>query len=102
MRERSDADTLTREKQHHDRWAYELKIDQIMVKRSFEASTAPENRFILRKMGKIENKRLLRLNAVLVKVASTSLSKVPVALPRTTLPACSIKPSFLQESIKLP
>jgi SAM-dependent methyltransferase len=58
MRERSGTDTLAREKQHHDRWAHELEIDQIMVKRSFEASTAPENRFILRKMGKLEDKRL--------------------------------------------
>ena len=61
MRERSGADTLAREKQHHDRWAHEFEIDQIMVKRSFEASTAPENRFILRKMGKLEDKRLLEV-----------------------------------------
>ncbi|NES95878.1 MAG: class I SAM-dependent methyltransferase [Desertifilum sp. SIO1I2] len=54
-------DTLSRERQFHDRWASSIEVDGIRVADYFEACTAPENRFILRNMGDFRGKRLLDL-----------------------------------------
>jgi len=59
--DKSTADTLARERQHHDQWASDIDIDKVLVRESFEASTAPENRFILNKLGSLEGKTLLDL-----------------------------------------
>jgi len=45
-------DFLTRER--HDQWASTIDVEGIKVKDYFEACTAPENRFILRHMGRLE------------------------------------------------
>ena len=50
-----------KEKRFHDQWASTIDVEGIKVKDYFEASTAPENRFILRHMGNISGKRLLDL-----------------------------------------
>jgi ubiquinone/menaquinone biosynthesis C-methylase UbiE len=54
-------DILKREKGFHDSWAHTINIDEVMVDESFEASTSPENRFILSKLGDIKNKKILDL-----------------------------------------
>ena len=61
MSEKSTADTLARERQHHDQWAADLDIDKVLVRESFEVSTAPENRFILKQLGSLEGKKILDL-----------------------------------------
>ncbi len=54
-------DVFDKEKRFHDQWASTIDVEGIRVKDYFEASTAPENRFILRHMGNISGKRLLDL-----------------------------------------
>ncbi len=54
-------DVFDKEKRFHDQWASTIDVEGIKVKDYFEASTAPENRFILRHMGNISGKRLLDL-----------------------------------------
>lgn len=49
------------ERQFHDAWAATIDIDGIRVADYFTACTAPENRFILDKMGEVAGKRLLDL-----------------------------------------
>ncbi len=61
MHRKTTAEALARERKHHDQWAADLDIDKILVKESFEASTAPENRFILKQLGSLEGKKLLDL-----------------------------------------
>ncbi len=52
---------LERERSFHDRWAESISVDGIKVTDYFEASTAPENRFILSHLGDVTGKRLLDL-----------------------------------------
>ncbi|OCQ99693.1 methyltransferase type 11 [Oscillatoriales cyanobacterium USR001] len=54
-------DTLKKERQFHDDWASTIDVDGIKVKDYFEACTAPENRFILKQLGDIKDKKLLDL-----------------------------------------
>jgi ubiquinone/menaquinone biosynthesis C-methylase UbiE len=54
-------ETLKKERLFHDAWAAAIDVDGIRVADYFEACTAPENRFILRKMGNLQGKRLLDL-----------------------------------------
>ncbi|MBF0103111.1 MAG: SAM-dependent methyltransferase, partial [Desulfobacterales bacterium] len=50
-----------REKDFHDKWASEIDVDKIDVKKYFEGSTSPENRFIISYMGDIKDKNVLDL-----------------------------------------
>ena len=52
-------DILERERTFHDRWAASIDVDGISVRDYFEASTAPENRFILGQLGDLEGKTML-------------------------------------------
>ena len=61
MHHKTTVEALARERQHHDQWAADLDIDKILVRESFEASTAPENRFILKQLGNLDGKKLLDL-----------------------------------------
>lgn len=61
MSEKSTADALARERQHHDEWAADIDLDKVLVRESFEASTAPENRFIVKNLGNLKGKKLLDL-----------------------------------------
>ena len=56
-----DSISLSRERAHHDKWASQVETDNIDVDKFFEASTAPENRFILEKLGDIRGKSILDL-----------------------------------------
>ncbi len=52
---------LNRERAFHDLWALSLDLKKINVRTAFEGSTAPENRFILSKIGSLKGKYLLDL-----------------------------------------
>jgi len=52
---------LARERSQHDKWAEETDVEKIKVETFFEASTAPENRFILSKLGDLAGKTILEL-----------------------------------------
>ena len=63
MKTQSVNNILAREKSFHDKWAQDTVVEDLLVNESFQAITAPENRFILRKMGDLGNKRLLDIGA---------------------------------------
>jgi SAM-dependent methyltransferase len=52
---------LYREQVFHDRWAHTICVDGIRVADYFESCTAPENRFILQRLGDVRGQRLLDL-----------------------------------------
>lgn len=52
---------LNREREFHNQWALSLDLERINVKAAFEGSTAPENRFIMAKVGKLAGKYILDL-----------------------------------------
>jgi ubiquinone/menaquinone biosynthesis C-methylase UbiE len=52
---------LAKEQEFHDRWAAAIDVDGIQVRDYFEACTAPENRFILKRLGDVSGKYLLDL-----------------------------------------
>ena len=58
---RQENDALSRERAHHDTWASEIDVAEIPVETYFEASTCPENRYIISKIGTVRGKRLLEL-----------------------------------------
>jgi len=47
----------------HDRWAESTDPDQLLIKESFEAITAQENRFILDLLGDVRGKRILDIGS---------------------------------------
>lgn len=56
-----DSDRLAKERVFHDAWACTIDVDGIRVQDYFEACTAPENRFILQKLGEVQGLSLLDL-----------------------------------------
>jgi ubiquinone/menaquinone biosynthesis C-methylase UbiE len=59
----SDTITHQREAAFHDAWASRTPLDDVLVRESFEAPAALENRFILSRMGDPRGKRLLDIGA---------------------------------------
>jgi SAM-dependent methyltransferase len=57
------ADLHRREAEFHDQWAAATTAASVRVTAAFEASTAPENRFILESMGDLRGVRILDLGA---------------------------------------
>jgi len=53
--------TLKKEEVFHNKWANSIHVDDIMVDITFEASTSPENRIILKRIGDIRGKKILEL-----------------------------------------
>ncbi len=49
------------EEDYHDRWAEELHVEDLNVRLLFEAPTALDNEFILKKLGDLNGKRILDL-----------------------------------------
>jgi 2-polyprenyl-3-methyl-5-hydroxy-6-metoxy-1,4-benzoquinol methylase len=58
-----------RERRFHDGWAARTGATDVRVRAAFEAITAPENRFILRRMGPLRGLRLLDLGSGLGEAA---------------------------------
>jgi ubiquinone/menaquinone biosynthesis C-methylase UbiE len=50
---------LAREREHHDNWASEIDVQTVKVVEAFEGSTAPENRFIMQRVGDLTGRRVL-------------------------------------------
>jgi SAM-dependent methyltransferase len=57
----TDNGTLHREESFHDVWAGGVAPDSVLVDESFEACTAPENRYIMGRLGTVRGKRILEL-----------------------------------------
>ena len=60
---------LERERRFHDGWASRTAVADVRVRAAFEAITAPENRFILERMGDLRGRRLLDLGSGLGEAA---------------------------------
>lgn len=56
-----EKELLEREEAFHDDWANSIDITRIKVDDYFEVATAPENRFIISKLGDIRGKKILEL-----------------------------------------
>ena len=52
---------VLRERDFHNDWASQISLEELKVRESFEACTALENRFVLRQMGNLRNKKILDL-----------------------------------------
>jgi SAM-dependent methyltransferase len=52
---------LEKEEHFHDQWADSINIDDVIVDEFFEASTSPENRIIINKLGDIRDRKILEL-----------------------------------------
>ena len=88
-------DALGREQRHHDRWASELDLASIDVRATFEASTAPENRFIMQRLGDIRGKRVLDLGSGAGEAA------VYFALKGAEVMAADISPGMIEAAGEL-
>ncbi len=54
-------DILQKEEQFHDSWAETIDVDNLPVDEFFEACTAPENRWLLEKLGDLTGRKVLEL-----------------------------------------
>ncbi|MFC1857520.1 class I SAM-dependent methyltransferase [Thermodesulfobacteriota bacterium] len=84
-----------REKSFHDKWAQDALVEDLLVNESFQAITAPENRFILGKMGDLKNKRLLDIGTGLGE------SAVFFALQGAKVTAIDISASMIDCALRL-
>jgi ubiquinone/menaquinone biosynthesis C-methylase UbiE len=77
-----------RERRFHDAWASGTGVPDVRVRAAFEAITAPENRFILQRMGDLAGRRLLDLGSGLGE------SAVYFALRGASVTATDISPEM--------
>ena len=78
-----------------NRWAQSVRVEDIRVHEAFDAPTAPENRFILRRMGDLKGRRLLDVGAGLGE------SSVYFALQGAAVTATDISPGMVDFAKRL-
>lgn len=81
---------LANESDFHDVWASTMNVDSLMVKESFEAITAIENRHALKAMGDIKGKKILDLGC------GAGESSVYFALKGANVTAADISSKMLE------
>ena len=57
----SKENILIKEEEFHDKWAENIDLDSLHVTEYFEVCTVPENRYLIKKMGLLQDKRILEL-----------------------------------------
>ena len=87
--------TQQREAAFHDEWANSTRLEDVLVRESFEAPTALENQFILSKMGPLAGKRLLDLGAGLGE------SSVYFALQGAHVTTVDLSPQMVETALSL-
>ena len=87
--------TQQREAAFHDEWANSTRLEDVLVRESFEAPTASENQFILSKMGPLAGKRLLDLGAGLGE------SSVYFALQGAHVTTVDLSPQMVETALSL-
>lgn len=87
--------THQREADFHDQWASSTRLEDVHVRECFEAPTAVENQFILRRMGPLAGKRLLDLGAGLGE------SSVYFALKGAQVTTVDISPGMVATAVAL-
>jgi 2-polyprenyl-3-methyl-5-hydroxy-6-metoxy-1,4-benzoquinol methylase len=90
-----DSDLQHREQTFHDQWAASTPPEDVMVRESFEACTAPENRFILEMLGDLKGKKVLDLGCGLGEAA------VYFAMQGADVTASDLSPGMLQTAQKV-
>lgn len=89
----ADAATQQREAEFHDQWASSTRLEDVLVRESFEAPTAIENRFILRRMGPLEGKSVLDIGAGLGE------SSVYFALKGARVTTVDVSPGMVETAL---
>ena len=92
---RGDRNALEEEQHFHDHWASRIDLTSIDVLTAFEGSTAPENRFILARLGDLTNKKILDLGC------GAGESSVYFALKGARCVASDYSPGMLQTARRL-
>jgi len=91
----NDVITQQREAAFHDGWANSIRLEDVLVQECFEAPTAMENHFILRRMGSLHGKRLLDIGAGLGE------SSVYFALKGARVTTVDVSPGMVETAVKL-
>lgn len=84
-----------REAEFHDAWASETPADKVLVRECFEAPTALENQFILKRLGSLQDKKLLDIGAGLGE------SSVYFALCGAQVTTVDVSPGMVAKAIEL-
>ncbi len=84
-----------REAAFHDAWANSTRVEDVLVRESFEAPTALENQLILRLMGSLSGKSLLDIGAGLGE------SSVYFALQGASVTVVDISPQMVETALTL-
>ena len=84
-----------REAAFHDAWAGATSLDDVLVRECFEAPTALENQFILKRMGPLSGKKLLDIGAGLGE------SSVYFALQGAAVTVVDISPQMVATALGL-
>ena len=87
--------THAKESAFHDGWAASTRLEDVNVREAFEAPTAPENRFILKRMGDLRGKRVLDVGAGLGE------SSVYFALRGARVTATDLSPAMVDTAVRL-
>jgi SAM-dependent methyltransferase len=90
-----ESDLHSREAAFHDAWASDTELSDILVRECFEAPTAMENQFILRRMGDLRGKKLLDIGAGLGE------SSVYFALQGAEVTTVDLSPQMVETALKL-
>jgi SAM-dependent methyltransferase len=80
------------EKEFHDQWAHQIELDKVLVKESFEAPTAIENKRVLEIIGDLKNKKVLDLGCGAGEAA------VYFAMKGADVSAVDISPGMLEKT----
>jgi SAM-dependent methyltransferase len=83
-------DRLRAEEEFHDGWAAETKVEDVLVRESFEACTAPEHRWIIATLGDLKGRRVLDLGSGLGEAS------VYFALKGARVTACDLSAGMLK------
>lgn len=81
---------VKREQEFHNEWARSIKIEELLIRESFEAPTAVENQYVLRYFGNIGGKKILDLGC------GAGESAVYFALCGAEVYACDVAEEFLE------
>jgi SAM-dependent methyltransferase len=84
-----------REAEFHDAWANGTPTDEVLVRECFEAPTALENQFILKRLGSLKGKKLLDIGAGLGE------SSVYFALCGARVTTVDVSPGMVAKAIAL-
>lgn len=90
-----EQEKLQRERDFHNEWARSLDINDLLVRESFESTTAIENRYAFEQLGDVRGKKVLDLGC------GAGETSVYFALQGAEVYACDISEEFLAVAERL-